>query len=188
MSSLIGQIEAILFVASKPLSYTVIAKATDRSVDDVQDSVHQLQLKHSGDNNGIRIFCTDADVQMGTAPELSAVVDSFVKDETVSDLTKAQLETLTVIAYRGPITRPELEQVRGVNCALILRNLLIRGLIVEDDTVNHLAVSYRLSLDALRHLGINSLAELPEYETLHVHEYIETALGKMSNSTGEETE
>lgn len=176
--SLISQIEAILFVASKPLTTKALAKATERMVGDIEEALGQLQQKYTSDNVGIRIFFTNDEVQMGTAPELASTIDGFVKDEIVSELTKAQLETLTVIGYRGPITRPELEQIRGVNCALIVRNLLIRGLITPDEQANPLTLSYRLSLDALRHLGITSPQELPEYETLHQHEYIEQVLGK----------
>jgi segregation and condensation protein B len=183
--SLISHIEAILFVASKPLTLRALAKATDRDLADVTAVVEQLQLKYTGENNGIRIFRVEDEVQMGTAPELASAIEGFVKSEIASELTKAQLETLTVIGYRGPITRPELEQIRGVNCALIIRNLLMRGLIVEDETANELTVSYRLSLDALRHLGITAPQELPEYSTLHAHDYIERALGNGQESSEE---
>lgn len=187
--NLLSHIESILFVASKPLGMKQIAKALNVDVSLVTEAIATLGARHNGEESGIRIFVTDDEVQMGTAPENSAVIEGFVKDEIAGELTKAQLETLTVIGYRGPITRPELEQIRGVNCSLILRNLLMRGLIIEDEDANALAISYRLSLDALRHLGITAPKELPDFDTLHAHEYVEQALGGMKKTMeGEQKE
>ena len=115
---------------------------------------------------------------MATNPDNAEVIEQFVHDEAAGELTKAQLETLTVIAYRGPITRPELEQIRGVNCALIIRNLLLRGLIVEKEDTSQLTTVHALSFEALRHLGITSPAELVDYVALHTHEHIENVLNE----------
>ena len=82
-------------------------------------------------------------------------------------LSKAALEVLAVIAYRGPIARAEIEAVRGVNCSVTVRNLLMRGLIDRyenaDDSRGYL---YSVSFPFLRELGLSSVAELPDYETL----------------------
>ena len=74
------------------------------------------------------------------------------------------METLSIIAYRGPIKRDELEQIRGVNCSIILRHLLIKGLIVEENKDKEI---YNVSLDFIRHLGVKDLNELPDYERLN---------------------
>jgi len=66
---------------------------------------------------------------MTTAKESSEIVEKFLKEELTGEMTRPQLETLTIIAYRGPMTKMEIEQIRGVNCSLILRNLLMRGLV-----------------------------------------------------------
>ena len=110
---------------------------------------------------------------MATNAENTDVVEGFIRDEIAGELTRAQLETLTVIAYRGPITRPELEQIRGVNCAIIVRNLLMRGLLDERDAVQKLLPVYTVSVEALRHLGVDSVRELPQYELLSQHEYLD---------------
>ncbi|HBU07133.1 MAG TPA: SMC-Scp complex subunit ScpB [Candidatus Magasanikbacteria bacterium] len=174
--NLLSQIESILFVASKPLKTKQIAKAVQKNEIEVAEALSTLQMKYNQDNSGIRILHEGDEYQMATAGENSIVVDLFIKDEVSGELTKAQLETLTVVAYRGPITRPELEQIRGVNCAVIVRNLLMRGLVEEGEDENKILPVYRISLEALRHLGINSATELPDYENLHKHEFIETAL------------
>lgn len=174
--SLLSQIESILFVASKPLSNKAVAKTLRIDISKVEDALETLKLKYNQPESGIHILFDDEAVQMATNPDNATAIDSFVKDEISGELTRPQLETLTVAAYRGPITRPELEQIRGVNCALILRNLMVRGLVEESDDAEKLMPVYRLTFDALRHLGVTSVAELPEYQVLNKHENIEQTL------------
>lgn len=171
-----SQIESILFVASKPLSARQIAKALRQKTADVELALEDLKAKYNQPASGLRILHEGENYQMATNPDNSAAIDLFIKDEAAGELTKPQLETLTVIAYRGPITRPELEQIRGVNCAIILRNLLMRGLIDEHEDEKKVSPVYSLSMEAVRHLGVNSASELPDYSTLHKHEHLENAL------------
>ncbi len=178
--SIESQIEAILFVASKPLSTKVLARALGKKEDEIVEALEHLNVRYNTEHSGIHILSQGDDVMMGTNPSHREVIEEFVKDEVAGELTKAQLETLTVIAYRGPITRPELEQIRGVNCALILRNLSMRGLIEEKEDASQLTVVYTLSFDAFRHLGIDTPAELPEYASLHAHPHLENTVNDSS--------
>lgn len=173
MASLFSQLESILFVASKSLTMQQLAKAADVSVDKIRDAVETLKVKYNHSDSGIHILVSEDAIQMATNSEHNSVVEQFMKDEVAGELTKAQLETLTVIAYRGPITRPELEQIRGVNCAIIIRNLLIRGLLEEQDSAEKLMSVYIVSTEALAHLGVDSVEQLEEYEKLSKHEYLE---------------
>lgn len=173
MVSLFSQLESILFVASKTLTVEQLAKATGVSVDKIIDAIETLKVKYNHDDSGIRIITSENTIQMGTSAENADVVEQFVKDEVAGELTKAQLETLTVIAYRSPITRPELEQIRGVNCSIIIRNLLMRGLLEEQESTEKLMPVYLVSTEALRHLGIDSVEKLPEYDILSHHAYLE---------------
>ena len=174
--SLQSQIESILFVASKALSAKQVAKAVQKHETEVEEVLLTLQAKYNHSESGINLLSEAGNWQFATNPENVEVVDLFIKDEASGELTKAQLETLTVIAYRGPITRPELEQIRGVNCAVIIRNLMMRGLVEEGEEENKILPVYTMSLEALRHLGINTCSELPDFDSLHKHEFIETAL------------
>ena len=174
--SLIGQIESILFVASKPVAVRQLVKATGTKINDVAGAVAAITEKYNREESGIQLLRQGDDIQFGTNPAHAEAIADFVKEEAVGELTRAQLETLTVIAYRSPVTRPELEQIRGVNCAIILRNLMVRGLIDEQDNPAKAMTAYVLSFEALRHLGIRSVNELPEYEKLHAHENIEQLL------------
>lgn len=179
--TLLGKIESILFVASKPLTVRKLAKALEVGEDKVEEALDVLKSKYNQEDSGIHLLFADDTVQMSTNPGNADAVEGFVKDEVAGELTKAQLETLTVVAYRGPITRPELEQIRGVNCSVILRNLMMRGLVNEQDGSGKLMPEYVLTVEALRHLGIEGVQELPDYETLSQHEYIEKALEEGDN-------
>ena len=173
-------IESILFVASKPISLGQIAKATGYPRDVVEAALEELNVRYNTDESGIHVLTNGDTVQMATNAAHADAIVSFMKDEIPEELTKAQLETLTVVAYRGPITRPELEQIRGVNCSVILRNLLIRGLVEERDGADTVLATYILSVEALRHLGISSPEALPAYDELRQHDFIEQAVGKGS--------
>ena len=174
----LSKIESILFVASKPLSFKTIARAIGKNEAETEELIDILKMKYNKEDSGIHILQDGDEAQMATNSVNSDVVDSFIKDEVSGELTRAQLETLTVIAYREPITRPELEQLRGVNCALILRNLLLRGLIEEKESPEKIMPVYTLSFSALGQLGITSSSGLPDYANLHKHDNIERALEK----------
>jgi len=174
--SLISQLESLLFVASKSLMIGELARILQCDNLAVSEALQSLEKKYNVSSSGIHILHAANEVRMGTNPAHSALINKIVKDEIAEDLTKAQLETLTVVAYRSPLTRSELEQIRGVNCAVILRNLLIRGLIEEKENTAYAESVYTLSLDALRHLGIVSTVELPEYKELSHHENIEAII------------
>lgn len=174
--SIISKVETILFVASKPLSVKKIAKALEVSEEQIKEMLLQLAEKFNQSESGVVILSNQEEWQMVSNPENKEVAEKFLKAEVTGELTRPQLEALTVISYCGPITRPELEQIRGVNCALIVRNLLMRGLIKENNEADKLLPTYEVTMDYLRHLGLNSLTDLPDYETLHNHEYVMRAL------------
>lgn len=173
--TIVGKLESILFVASKPLNYKRIAKALDITIAEVTDAVEALKEHYNHESSGIQIVVSGQDVQMVTNHVYTEFVEKFTKSEIMGELTRAQLETLTVVAYQQPITRPEIEQIRGVNCAVILRNLIQRGLVEERDSKDSVMPLYELAVTALRHLGVTDVKELPEYEIFHSHEYIEQA-------------
>ena len=171
-----SQLESVLFIASKPLSRKELSKALDVETEVLEEAIKDLKDQYNDPASGIHIVDTGADVQMVTNPANAEIVEDFTKQELMGELTRAQLETLTVVAYQGPITRPEIEAIRGVNCSIILRNLAVRGLVEEEDSVDKLMTAYRISATALRQLGIASAVELPDYETLRQHPHLTAAL------------
>ncbi len=174
--SLHSQIETILFVASKPLSVKKIAKVLQLEDNVVLDTLKELLTKYNQAQSGIVVLQNNDEWQMVSNPDNKAAAENFLKAEVSGELTRPQLETLTVISYCGPITRPELDQIRGVNCSLILRNLMMRGLIKENDDNTALLPKYEVTMEYLRHLGLNNITGLPDYEKLHQHQHITATL------------
>ena len=170
-----AKIESILFVASKPVSTKMLAKVLSVSVEEVRETLQTLATHYNIAESGIHILISADDVQMVTNNNFSDLVDQFTKSEILGELTPAQLETLTVVAYRQPVTRPEIEQIRGVNCAVILRNLMQRGLVEEEDSKDSVVPVYRLSINALRHLGVTKVQELPNFSEFHEHAHLDPA-------------
>lgn len=175
--SLESQIESLLFISIKPLSVKFfVEQLKGQKKEDIVAALEVLMVKHNREGSGITLQKIEDKYQMVTAGENAALIGEFLKDETTGELTPASLETLTVIGYRGPISKTELEIIRGVNCSLILRNLLIRGLIEEKKDANELLSTYQISFDFLRHLGLSSASELPEYISLNSDENLQKLL------------
>lgn len=167
-----AKVEAILFASGKPVSLRSLAKILEVKPEDLLPIVEELKKEKNVDTSGVHIIDHEGSLQLVTSPLHAALVASLVKDEFGGELTRPQLETLSIICYRSPITKPEIEQIRGVNCSLIIRNLLIRGLIEEKDDAARLQSVYNVTTDFVRHLGVHALTELPDYEHYHADERI----------------
>ncbi len=174
--SLAAQLESILFVASKPLTSKQCAEALEISLEEVREIFQHLKNKYEFLHSGIVILETNEEWYMTTHPENNVLVEKFLKAEISGELTKPQLETLTVISYCGPITKAELEHLRGVNCSMILRNLMMRGLVKESEGVVELLPAYEVTLEYLRYLGIERVEDLPRYQEFHAHEFVTQTL------------
>lgn len=170
--NILSKIETILFVASKPLGLKKIAKVLGLDETVVLSSMEELRRKYNHPESGIIILENNSEWQMVSNPDNREAAENFLKAEVSGELTRPQLETLTVVSYCGPITKPELEQIRGVNCSLILRNLMMRGLVKELEDPTKLMPSYEVTMDYIRHLGLDNLNALPDYDKLHTHEYL----------------
>lgn len=174
------QIEAILFASSKPTSVRKLKNALDVSEEILLEAIEDIASRFNTDDSGIHLLQHDGKVQFVTAPSQGEMLSVYFKQDMSGELTRPSLETLTIIAYRGPITKPELEQIRGVNCSLILRNLLIRGLITEREDRERLQPVYQVSAEFVRHLGLHGVEELPEYASLHENEKITQLVEELS--------
>ncbi|MDP3985872.1 MAG: SMC-Scp complex subunit ScpB [Candidatus Veblenbacteria bacterium] len=170
-----GKFESILFAAGKPLALKKLADMLGVTVGDVEAAARELNERYREAGHGLEVILHQGEALMVTRPEYSDLVRQFLKVEELGELTRPQLEALSVLAYRGPLSKPELEQVRGVNCSLILRNLMIRGLVEvvgEDGPVPH----YQVTVDFIRYLGLSATSELPEYDTLSRDENLGQAI------------
>ena len=161
-----SKIESLLFVSGNPFTLDKIAKFLDIKKGDAEEALKKLQTEYKDEKKGIQIAKIDNKYQMVTNPENSKLIEEFLNQEVIGELTKPQLEALTIIAYRGPILKIELEQIRGVNCSLILRNLMIRGLI-EQKTNKDSLDKYIITHNFLKFLGLTDAKELPDYKKLN---------------------
>ncbi|MFN8460130.1 MAG: SMC-Scp complex subunit ScpB [Anaerolineae bacterium] len=158
---LITIIESLLFVATEPATVAQLAAASECSPAQVEAALQQL--KESCQNRGIRLQRQGQKLQLVTAPEATPYVERFLGLSTPAKLSTPALETLTIIAYRQPITRPEIEAIRGVNSDGVLRTLLSKGLIEEVgrlDTVGHPSL-FGTTFEFLRYFGLEDLKDLP---------------------------
>ncbi len=132
-------------------------------------------------DRGIRLLIHEDEITLGTASKVDPIIEKLTKEELSRDLGKAGLETLSIIAYRGPVSRRDIDYIRGVNSAFIVRNLLIRGLIEkvpsEKDERKFL---YKPTLELLSYLGIQKMTDLPEYER------VQSEINNFQNTTEKE--
>ena len=176
MASLKSKIESLLFISNQPFSLKKLADLTKADKDKVNAAVEELIKDYNQSEKGIQIQKIGEKVQLATAGDNARMVKDYIKEETTGELSRAALETLTIIAYRGPVSRAEIEQIRGVNCAIILRHLLLRGLIEGRDDKKKMQMIYNITFDFLQFLGINEQSQLPDYEKLNSDEGLEKIL------------
>jgi segregation and condensation protein B len=156
-----ANIEGVLFYKATPIKKTALCKLFDV---DAELLAQALEILHARLEKGaIRLLSTDNEVQLVTAPELDALLEGVRKDELKRDIGKAGAETLAIVLYKGPITRAEIDRIRGVNSSFILRNLLVRGLVEKqlEGNVSRFSATPLL----LAHLGLTTKMELPNYDT-----------------------
>lgn len=169
-------LESVLLVSNKPLSFKELAAIVEAEESLVKDSISALQAKFNQEDSGIHLALNNNKVQLISNPKFGKWLQNYLKDELTGELTNASLETLSIIAYRQPISKEELEQIRGVNCSLIIRNLLIRGLIESQEAKGDLAAKYSVTMDFIKHLGISSITDLPNYDKLNSDASLEKLL------------
>lgn len=181
-ATLAAQVEAVLFVADRPVTVQELSRLLVVSPDAVEDAVGWLESQYA--ERGVSLQRHGQALQMVSHPLTAPVVQRFLGLEMSAKLSPATLETLAIIAYRQPVTRTQIEQIRGVSADYAVNNLLTRGLIEEvgrQETVGR-PILYGTTFEFLRAFGLRSLDELPEIANL-------TALGSgVETSTPEPTE
>ena len=159
-----SQVESTLFVAGKPLSPASIARAIGQDGAAVEAALRELASDRR--ESGVVLLESDGTWMMSTNPENAEIVRMFLNAEMREKLTDATVETLAIIAYRQPISKAEIEAIRGVNCQYSIRALLIRGLISkESDPKDGRQLLYQTTHEFLEHMGLSSVKDLPDFET-----------------------
>jgi segregation and condensation protein B len=155
------KLEAMLFVAAEPVTTSQLAAALDVSNSVVERGLNELDASLVG--RGLRLQRHAGRVQLTTAPELAELIERFLGLEATSHLSRAALETLAIIAYQQPVTRPQIDAIRGVNSDSMMKSLLNKGLILESGRADGPGrpILYSTTPEFLQHFGLNSILEMP---------------------------
>lgn len=180
MSELISKIEALLFIYGDAIDIKKIAKtlSSDGKISEVEveEAIQKLAENLKSEERGLFLVRDKEKVQLTTKPELAFLLESVVKEELRENLTPAALETLSIVAYAGPMTRAELDYIRGVNSSFSLRNLSIRGLVERyPDPKRGNVYIYKPSFELLKFLGVARVEDLPD------HEKFQSLIAKLRN-------
>lgn len=186
---LISALEALLFVSGEPLSFSRIAKILAVPEARVHELVTALATRYAtSEAAGLMLVRDDKTVLLATKPENALLVEALTKSTLQENMSKAALEVLAIIAYRAPIARVDIDAIRGVNCSFTLRNLLLRDLIMrEGNPSDSRGYLYRPTLKFLQTIGVEHIAELPDYEMLVKDERLHTILEQEDAALSEES-
>ena len=163
--NLLSRLEALLFVAPGSVTAAQLAVALELPLRQIEKGLDYLEyhLQQASPARGIRLQRHQNRFQLTTAPELATVVENFLGLEITGRLSRAALEALAIIAYQQPVTRPEIDAIRGVNSDGVLKSLLSKGLIQEMGRAERPGrpILYSSTSEFLQNFGLNSLTELP---------------------------
>ncbi|MGE5262510.1 MAG: SMC-Scp complex subunit ScpB [Acidobacteriota bacterium] len=162
-------VESLLFVAEAPVTTAALARAIEQGEEQVERVLEELKADYA--ERGMRLQRVRDKVQLVSAPEAAAVIQRFLGIDGTGHLSAAALETLAIIAYRQPITRPAIEAVRGVNCDGVIHSLLTRGLIQEMGRMETAGrpILYGTTFEFLQNFGLRGVDDLPPLEQAAEH-------------------
>lgn len=175
----------MLFVAESPVTLTALARALEVDATQVEQAIAELRKDYAG--RGIRVQRAKDRLQLVSAPDAASAIEKFLGLEDTGHLSTPALETLAIIAYRQPITRPALEAIRGVNCDGVIHSLLTRGLIQESGRLETAGrpILYGTTFDFLQNFGLQSVEDLPPLEE-QVEQVLEAAIMERESAGAEE--
>lgn len=155
------KVEALLFIHGEPLPIEKIGKVLKMDKEQVRIVLDELREEYK--DRGIVLIEHNGRVAFGTHPDSAEVLSTFISKSLEEPLTPATLETLSIIAYLGPISKIHIDEMRGVNSYFALKTLSIRGLVEKNEEVEGRVSLYEISFDALRFLGISRKEDLPSF-------------------------
>lgn len=160
-----SRIEAVLFCKTDAISIGKLAKLLETSEEEVESALAALEAGLEG--RGLSLMRESDEVMLATSPEMAPFLEAIAKEEREGELSKASVETLSIILYKDGATKSEIDYIRGVNAAYILRALEIRGLVEKrqnpKDNRSHV---YTPTFDLYAHLGVRKKEALPDYAEL----------------------
>jgi len=158
-------IEAVLFYKTEPVAKKELHSFLALSAEELESGLSALQTRLA--DGATRLIDTGEEVQLASAPEVAEIIEKLRKEELAREIGKAGAEALAIVLYRGPVSRAQIDFIRGVNSGYILRNLQVRGLVerVPHPTRAN-AFQYTATSALCAHLGVTKKEELPEYASI----------------------
>ncbi len=165
-NNLTAALESLLFIYGEPMDFKKIAEFLEIKKEDLEEIINNFENKLKTDNSrGLILNRIGEQIQLATKPDFHKFGEKIVKEEIKENLTPAALETLSIVAYNGPVARSMIDYLRGVNSSYILRNLLVRGLVDRyPDPQRSYVFLYNVSFDFLKHMGLAKQEELPDFQ------------------------
>lgn len=177
MEQLKGMIEAILFAVGDSVSLDVLAKTADVDKKTMKKALEELKLDYENENRGIHLVELEDSYQLSTKKEYYEQLISLVKHPKKPVLTDVMLETLSIIAYKQPITRQEIEAIRGVKCSHVVNRLIEFGLVCEVGRLDAIGrpILFGTTEEFLRSFGVESVEKLPLIDPAKVVDFKQEA-------------
>lgn len=173
------KIESVLFFKGEQINKKYLAEFLEVSVDELNVSISNL--RESLKNRGIVLLEKGEEITLGTNAEFSVLIEKLQKEELQKDLSKATMETLSIILYKNGATRSEIDYIRGVNSSFILRTLSIRGLIEKTaDKEDSRRFVYKPTFELLGFMSVEKIEDLPNYEI--VYKKLQDSVDKMKET------
>ncbi len=158
-----SKIEGLLFYKGEDVTIKKLSELLKVTEDEIKESL--TKLEESLSLRGLVLVRKDDSVMLSVSKDLSSLIESIRKEEITKELSKASLETLSIILYKDGVSRSEIDYIRGVNSSFILRNLLVRGLVEKStDEKDSRKILYKPTFDTLSYMGVSSVDKLPNYE------------------------
>lgn len=176
-------LEVILFSLARPLTVKRLVETSALTLEEVEAAIPLLQKRLQDSGSALQLVQQGNEVELVNRPEFAELLRGVLKTESQTELTRPSLEALAILAYRGPMTRPELEQIRGVQSSMILRNLMLRGLVEMKEDVRLGQPLYAVTIDFVKYLGLQAATELPDYASLHGHPVVEQMIQELQAQT-----
>ncbi len=163
LEKLSNGIEAVLFWKGEPVAIKKIAQILSKTEEEISAALKALESNLSG--RGVSLIYKENEVALTTSKDTSELIEKLTKDELVKDLGKAGLETISIIIYQGPISRAEIDYIRGVQSNFILRNLMIRGLVEKvANPKDQRSFLYKPTFELLSYMGVTKIEDMPEFQ------------------------
>ncbi|NMB92015.1 MAG: SMC-Scp complex subunit ScpB [Parcubacteria group bacterium] len=161
-------LESLLFASGEPMTVSELSELLKKPSEVVEQALTNLEEYYRNNNRGVRLIKNNDRWLMTINSEANPYLNKLKKEVFEGDLSPAASETLAIIAYRGPLSRAEINEIRGVDSSYILHQLLLRELIERFPNPQRAnSFLYNISFKLLNHLGLTKIEELPNYEELH---------------------